>query len=53
MEKGLLSAKQLFVDYIIPLSTGRTIADAGTMTSELSKGNIAVRVVLWFSTEKA
>ncbi|KAH6801900.1 ABC transporter family protein [Perilla frutescens var. frutescens] len=45
MAKGLLSAKQLFVAYIILMSTGRTIADAGTMTSDLSKGSSAVGAV--------
>lgn len=45
MVKGSLSAKDLFIAYMILMSTGRTIADAGTMTSDLSKGSSAVRAV--------
>ncbi|KAL0408548.1 UNVERIFIED_CONTAM: ABC transporter B family member 15 [Sesamum radiatum] len=45
MSKGLLSSKQLFLAFFILMSTGKTIADAGTMTSDLSKGSGAVRSV--------
>ncbi|KAI3452645.1 hypothetical protein Pfo_009309 [Paulownia fortunei] len=45
MGKGLLSSKQLFLAFFILMSTGKTIADAGTMTSDLSKGSSAVRSV--------
>ncbi|KAK4399667.1 ABC transporter B family member 15 [Sesamum angolense] len=45
MSKGLLSSKQLFLAFFILMSTGKTIADAGTMTSDLSKGSSAVRSV--------
>ncbi|XP_051144246.1 ABC transporter B family member 15-like [Andrographis paniculata] len=46
MGKGLLTAKQLFVAFFILMSTGKTIADAGAMTSDLSKGSSAVRSVV-------
>ncbi|XP_075504716.1 ABC transporter B family member 15-like [Primulina tabacum] len=45
MNKGLLSVKQLFLTFFILMSTGKTIADAGTMTSDLLKGSSAVRSV--------
>ncbi|XP_057811074.1 putative multidrug resistance protein [Salvia miltiorrhiza] len=45
MAKGVLTAEHLFIAYIILMSTGRTIADAGTMTSDLSKGGSAVGAV--------
>ncbi|KAL2547074.1 ABC transporter B family member 15 [Forsythia ovata] len=45
MSKGLLSSKNLFLAFFILMSTGKTIADAGTMTSDLSKGSSAVRSV--------
>ncbi|KAL0372333.1 UNVERIFIED_CONTAM: putative multidrug resistance protein [Sesamum calycinum] len=45
MSKGLLSSRQLFLAFFILMSTGKTIADAGTMTSDLSKGSSAVRSV--------
>ncbi|KAL2547092.1 ABC transporter B family member 15 [Forsythia ovata] len=45
MSKGLLSSKDLFLAFFILMSTGKTIADAGTMTSDLSKGSSAVRSV--------
>ncbi|KZV17797.1 ABC transporter B family member 15-like [Dorcoceras hygrometricum] len=45
MNKGLLSVKQLFLTFFILMSTGKTIADAGTLTSDLLKGNDAVRSV--------
>lgn len=43
MAKGSINAKQLFLDFFILMATGRTIADAGTMTSDLSKGSGAVK----------
>ncbi|KAK4485731.1 hypothetical protein RD792_008377 [Penstemon davidsonii] len=42
MSKGLLTSKQLFLAFFILMSTGKTIADAGTMTSDLSRGSSAV-----------
>ncbi|XP_073132733.1 putative multidrug resistance protein [Henckelia pumila] len=45
MNKGLLNVKQLFLTFFILMSTGKTIADAGTMTSDLLKGSGAVRSV--------
>ncbi|KAL8550599.1 hypothetical protein ACS0TY_009142 [Phlomoides rotata] len=43
MAKGSITAKQLFLEFFILMATGRTIADAGTMTSDLSKGSGAVK----------
>ncbi|CAH1437658.1 unnamed protein product [Lactuca virosa] len=40
-----LGAKALFQTYLILVSTGRTIADAGTMTNDLAKGSDAVQSV--------
>lgn len=39
---GYIGAKALFQTYIILVSTGRVIADAGTMTNDLAKGSVAV-----------
>ncbi|KAH6821526.1 ABC transporter family protein [Perilla frutescens var. hirtella] len=46
MGNGLISSKQLFLAFFILMSTGRTIADAGAMSSDLSKGSSAVSSVL-------
>ncbi|KAL2547075.1 ABC transporter B family member 15 [Forsythia ovata] len=45
MNKGLESSKNLFLAFFILMSTGKNIADAGTMTSDLSKGSSAVRSI--------
>ncbi|CAI9785119.1 unnamed protein product [Fraxinus pennsylvanica] len=45
MSKGLLSSKNLFLAFFILMSTSKTIADPGTMTSDLSKGSSAIRSV--------
>ncbi|XP_024987433.1 ABC transporter B family member 15-like isoform X2 [Cynara cardunculus var. scolymus] len=42
---GHLGAKALFQTFMILVSTGRVIADAGTMTNDLAKGSDAVRSV--------
>ncbi|KVD98162.1 ABC transporter, integral membrane type 1, partial [Cynara cardunculus var. scolymus] len=42
---GHLTSKALFQTYMILVSTGRVIADAGTMTNDLAKGSDAVRSV--------
>lgn len=42
MSKGELTSKQLFLAFFILMSTGKTIADAGAMTNDLSKGSSAV-----------
>ncbi|CAI9785118.1 unnamed protein product [Fraxinus pennsylvanica] len=41
-----LSSKDLFLVFFILMSTGKTIADAGTMTSDLSKGSNAIKSTL-------
>lgn len=45
MLQGLLAPKHLFQAFFILVSTGKVIADAGTMTSDLAKGSNAVRSV--------
>lgn len=42
---GHIDAKALFQTFIILVSTGRVIADAGSMTNDLAKGSDAVRSV--------
>lgn len=45
MAEGFISAKALFQTFMILVSTGRVIADAGTMTNDLAKGADAVKSV--------
>jgi ATP-binding cassette subfamily B (MDR/TAP) protein 1 len=40
--KGYISSKALFETFMVLVSTGRVIADAGSMTSDLAKGSDAV-----------
>ncbi|XP_058227639.1 ABC transporter B family member 15-like [Rhododendron vialii] len=40
--KGYITSKALFETFMILVSTGRVIADAGTMTNDLAKGSDAV-----------
>ncbi|XP_068336628.1 ABC transporter B family member 15-like [Pyrus communis] len=40
--KGYVNAKQLFQTFMVLVSTGRVIADAGSMTTDLAKGADAV-----------
>ncbi|PSS33724.1 ABC transporter B family member 15 like [Actinidia chinensis var. chinensis] len=40
--QGYIGAKDLFETFMILVSTGRVIADAGTMTNDLAKGSDAV-----------
>ncbi|KAK4346348.1 hypothetical protein RND71_032687 [Anisodus tanguticus] len=42
MAEGYIGAKALFQTFMILVSTGRVIADAGTMTNDLAKGADAV-----------
>ncbi|OIW12424.1 hypothetical protein TanjilG_04173 [Lupinus angustifolius] len=42
---GYITSKQLFETFMILISTGRVIADAGSMTSDLAKGADAVASV--------
>ncbi|KAI3817526.1 hypothetical protein L1987_11320 [Smallanthus sonchifolius] len=46
MIKGNVTAKQMFQVFFILMTTGKNIADAGSMSSDLSKGGGAVRSVL-------
>ncbi|KAL6520343.1 ABC transporter B member 15 [Orobanche minor] len=43
--EGIIGAKALFQTFMILVSTGRVIADAGTMTNDLAKGADSVRSV--------
>ncbi|RZC92416.1 hypothetical protein C5167_004250 [Papaver somniferum] len=43
--QGLISTKRMFQAFFILLSTGKNIADAGSMTSDLAKGSEAIRSV--------
>ncbi|KAK6160297.1 hypothetical protein DH2020_003678 [Rehmannia glutinosa] len=45
MNKGLVSSKHLFQAFFILMSTGKNIADAGSMSSDLAKGSNAVKSV--------
>ncbi|KAL4653636.1 hypothetical protein ACB092_01G319100 [Castanea dentata] len=40
--KGYISAKALFETFMILVSTGRVIADAGSMTTDLAKGSDSI-----------
>lgn len=46
MGKGLLTSRQLFLAFFVLMSTGKTIADAGAMSSDISRGSSAVRSLL-------
>ncbi|KAJ4842833.1 ATP-binding cassette, sub-B (MDR TAP), member 8 [Turnera subulata] len=45
VEKGEISAGDVFKTFFILVSTGKVIADAGSMTSDLAKGSTAVASV--------
>ncbi|GKV06704.1 hypothetical protein SLEP1_g18558 [Rubroshorea leprosula] len=45
VQKGEISAGDVFKTYYILVSTGKVIADAGSMTSDLAKGSTAVASV--------
>ncbi|KAG9450636.1 hypothetical protein H6P81_010601 [Aristolochia fimbriata] len=45
ISQGHISAKALFQTFMVLVSTGRVIADAGSMTTDLAKGADAVRTV--------
>ncbi|KAI3799160.1 hypothetical protein L1987_34450 [Smallanthus sonchifolius] len=45
ISEGHLGSKALFQTFMILVSTGRVIADAGTMTNDLAKGSDAVQSV--------
>ncbi|KAH7852763.1 hypothetical protein Vadar_028957 [Vaccinium darrowii] len=45
ISQGYIGAKALFETFLILLSTGRVIAEAGTMTNDLAKGSDAVKSV--------
>ncbi|GMY26375.1 putative multidrug resistance protein [Fagus crenata] len=45
INKKLVSPKHLFQVFFILISTGKSIADAGSMTSDIAKGSSAIRSV--------
>ncbi|ONK77679.1 uncharacterized protein A4U43_C02F9360 [Asparagus officinalis] len=46
MSEGYITSKEMFRTFFVLMSTGKLIADAGSMTSDLAKGGDAVRSVL-------
>ncbi|KAJ8543070.1 hypothetical protein K7X08_005593 [Anisodus acutangulus] len=53
MNKNLVSAKHLFQVFFILLSTGKDIADAGSMTSDLARGGSAISSVFKILNRKS
>ncbi|KAA8533236.1 hypothetical protein F0562_033231 [Nyssa sinensis] len=45
MNQGLVTSKHVFQVFFLLMSTGKNIADAGSMTSDLAKGSNAIRSV--------
>lgn len=45
LNKGLVTPRHLFQVFFILMSTGKNIADAGTMTSDLAKGVGAIKTI--------
>lgn len=45
VEKGLISSGSVFKTFVILVSTGRVIAEAGSMTSDLAKGSSTLKAV--------
>ena len=45
MNQGLVTSKHLFQAFFILMSTGKSIADAGSMTSDIARGGNAIRRV--------
>lgn len=45
ISEGYITSKQLFETYLILLSTGKVIADAGSMTMDIAKGSSAIKSV--------
>ncbi|KAH7856974.1 hypothetical protein Vadar_007449 [Vaccinium darrowii] len=43
LNQGMISSKQLYQAFFVLMSTSKTIADAGSMTSDLTKGSQAIR----------
>ncbi|KAJ9169431.1 hypothetical protein P3X46_017631 [Hevea brasiliensis] len=43
MSEGKIESKRLFQVFFLLMSTGKNIADAGSMSSDLAKGNNAIR----------
>ncbi|KAL3511376.1 hypothetical protein ACH5RR_030777 [Cinchona calisaya] len=45
MNQGLVTSKHLFQAFFILMSTGKSIADAGSMTADIARGSNAIRSV--------
>lgn len=46
VQKGEISAGDVFKKFFVLVSTGKVIAEAGSMTSDLAKGSAAISSVL-------
>lgn len=53
VEKGQISAGDVFKTFFILVSTGKVIAEAGSMTSDLAKGSTAVAAVFQILDRKS
>ncbi|KAH9772916.1 ABC transporter B family member 15 [Citrus sinensis] len=53
MNQGLVSPKQLFQAFFLLMSTGKNIADAGSMTSDIAKGSSAIRTIFTILDRKS
>ncbi|KAJ4710965.1 ABC transporter B family protein [Melia azedarach] len=52
MNQGLATPKQLFQAFFLLMSTGKNIADAGTMTSDIAKGGSAIKTIFMILDRK-
>lgn len=53
MNQGLATPKQLFQAFFLLMSTGKNIADAGTMTSDIAKGGSAIKTIFMILDRKS
>ncbi|PIA51513.1 hypothetical protein AQUCO_01100395v1, partial [Aquilegia coerulea] len=53
LTQGRISSKRMFQAFFILLSTGKNIADAGSMTSDLAKGTDAIKSVFTILDRKS
>lgn len=53
MNQGLVSPKQLFQAFFLLMSTGKNIADAGSMTSDIAKGSSAITAIFTILDRKS
>lgn len=53
MNQGLVTSKHLFQAFFILMSTGKSIADAGSMTADIARGSNAIRSVFAILDKKS